>query len=98
MLYSFSSIKYLYTDPLRIFNSFNWCHNVTDLGCLAFTKRIGDFLSESSIQEERPPFSFSGLSLFLVSPTKIQNGGSDVDAARELVIFNRRKKCDKFRR
>ena len=32
-------------------------------------------------------FSFAGLSLFLVSPAKIQNGGLDVDAARELGIF-----------
>ena len=32
-------------------------------------------------------FSFAGLSLFLVSPAKIRNGGSDVDAARELGIF-----------
>ena len=35
------------------------------------------------------------LSYRKISPAKIQNGGSDVDAAREFRIFNRRRKCGK---
>lgn len=31
IFHSFSSIKYLETDPPRGFNSFNWRYNVTDL-------------------------------------------------------------------
>ena len=73
-----------------------------DSGLLPFTKKIGNFPSGSSIQEERVPFEWSlfrsYLSLLLESPAKIQNGGWNVDAARELRIFNRRRKSDKFRR
>jgi len=92
----FLQLNYLYTDPLRIFNSFNWCHNVTDLGCLPFTKKIGEF-PESSIREERPPFEWSLFrslaSLCFSYPLRFRRW-----CCTRTWNFSWRRKCDKFRR